>query len=442
LILVAVVIAAAAVVVDKVVRAVLPGASHRTVTGVAADHPQRTPTPTTPETLPGGAPVGHNPVAISAVGETVLGTTGRLPPHPARYLDGVEHALAAPIVFADLEATLSTPAPNGCASASTTTASTTTASTTTASTTTTSTKSGSSTTTSTKSGSSTTTSTKSGSSTTTSAKSGSSTTISTRAGSNGCLASQDPPAYAGYLRADGINVVNSANDHVDEGGATGVSQTSAALQAAGIVQAGLPNQIGLIADGGTKVAFADFAPYTTTNDLLDRAAAKALIAKAKTLAPVVIVYMYAGAEGPYADHVTGREESYLGQDRGDPEAFAKGAIDDGASAVIASGPQVLRGMQFYKGHLIAYSLGDFAGYDNFSTAGDLDLSGILHLTLSPRGAFVRGSWTSLLLDRAGTPAVDATGTSARFVNELSVADFGSNAAVIGTNGSIVEPASG
>jgi hypothetical protein len=425
LILVAVVIAAAAVVVDKVVRAVLPGASHRTVTGVAADHPQRTTTPTTPETLPGGAPVGHNPVAISAVGETVLGTTGRLPPHPARYLDGVEHALAAPIVFADLEATLSTPAPNGCASASTTTASTTTASTTTASTTTTSTKSGSSTT----------TSTKSGSSTTTSAKSGSSTTTSTRAGSNGCLASQDPPAYAGYLRADGINVVNSANDHVDEGGATGVSQTSAALQAAGIVQAGLPNQIGLIADGGTKVAFADFAPYTTTNDLLDRAAAKALIAKAKTLAPVVIVYMYAGAEGPYADHVTGREESYLGQDRGDPEAFAKGAIDDGASAVIASGPQVLRGMQFYKGHLIAYSLGDFAGYDNFSTAGDLDLSGILHLTLSPRGAFVRGSWTSLLLDRAGTPAV-------RFVNELSVADFGSNAAVIGTNGSIVEPASG
>ena len=37
------------------------------------------------------------------------------------------------------------------------------------------------------------------------------------------------------------------------------------------------------------------------------------------------------------------------------------AIDSGASLVIASGPHVLRGMQFYRGHLVAYSLGNFAG---------------------------------------------------------------------------------
>jgi Putative enzyme of poly-gamma-glutamate biosynthesis (capsule formation) len=48
--------------------------------------------------------------------------------------------------------------------------------------------------------------------------------------------------------------------------------------------------------------------------------------------------------------VTGREEIYLGEDRGNPEAFAHMAIDAGASLVIASGPHVLRGMQFYHGH--------------------------------------------------------------------------------------------
>ena len=53
--------------------------------------------------------------------------------------------------------------------------------------------------------------------------------------------------------------------------------------------------------------------------------------------------MHAGAEGSAADHVTGQEETYLGEDRGNPEAFAHMAIDAGASLVIASGPHVLRG---------------------------------------------------------------------------------------------------
>ena len=95
--------------------------------------------------------------------------------------------------------------------------------------------------------------------------------------------------------------------------------------------------------------------------------------------------MHAGAEGADADRVTDREEYYLGEDRGDAEAFAHMAIDAGASLVIASGPHVMRGMQFYQGRLIAYSLGNFAGYGNFGTSGDLDLGAVLHVTLSSAG---------------------------------------------------------
>ena len=116
-------------------------------------------------------------------------------------------------------------------------------------------------------------------------------------------------------------------------------------------------------------------------------AARSLIERAGREAPVVVVYMHAGAEGSAADHVTGREEDYLGEDRGNPEAFAHRAIDAGASLVIASGPHVLRGMQFYRGRLIAYSLGNFAGYRNFATDGNLDTSEILHVTLSATGRF-------------------------------------------------------
>ena len=48
--------------------------------------------------------------------------------------------------------------------------------------------------------------------------------------------------------------------------------------------------------------------------------------------------MHAGAEGTQYQHVTGQEEIYFGEDRGNPEAFAHAAIDAGADLVIASGP--------------------------------------------------------------------------------------------------------
>lgn len=49
--------------------------------------------------------------------------------------------------------------------------------------------------------------------------------------------------------------------------------------------------------------------------LLDQTAARALITRAAQQARLVVVYMHAGAEGSDADHVTGRDEPYLGEDR-------------------------------------------------------------------------------------------------------------------------------
>jgi Bacterial capsule synthesis protein PGA_cap len=239
-------------------------------------------------------------------------------------------------------------------------------------------------------------------------------------GSSECFAFRAPPEYADYLRADGFTVLNSANNHSHDFGTQGVVDTTAALRAAGIIQAGLPGQIGVVHVGATSVAFVDFAPYTDTNNLLDLATAKTLIQQARSEADVVVVYMHAGAEGSDADHVTGSEETYVGEDRGNPEAFAHAAIDDGADLVVASGPHVLRGMEFYRGHLIAYSLGNFAGYHNFSTSGDLDLSGILKVSLDGHGRYMQATFISTVLNGDGQPSVDPSGAAARFVAQLSV----------------------
>ena len=207
------------------------------------------------------------------------------------------------------------------------------------------------------------------------------------AASANCFAFRDPPGYARYLKQAGFTVLNDANNHILDFGPAGQAQTVRSLHAAGLAQTGLPGEITVVRARGIKVAFVAFAPYPYDANLLDLPAARTLIKRARREAQVVVVYMHAGAEGSGADHVTGREEHYLGEDRGNPEAFAHMAIDAGASLVIASGPHVLRGMQFYRGHLIAYSLGNFAGYHNFATSGDLDTSVILHVTLSAAGRF-------------------------------------------------------
>jgi poly-gamma-glutamate capsule biosynthesis protein CapA/YwtB (metallophosphatase superfamily) len=307
-------------------------------------------------------------VTIAAVGDTMLGDTPDLPPNPGTYLKAVEPTLdqGAGIVFGNLEGTLTTATAGKCGPAA--------------------------------------------------------------HPAQNCYAFRDPPGYAQYLKQAGFTILNDANNHSLDFGAAGRAQTVAVIHAAGMAQTGLPGEITVVQDHGIKVAFVAFAPYTYDADLLDLPAARSLIKQAARVAPVVVVYMHAGAEGAAADHVTGREEYYLGEDRGNPEAFAHMAIDAGASLVIASGPHVLRGMQFYRGHLIAYSLGNFAGYGNFATDGDLGMSVILHVTLSASGRFESARIYPIQFAGTGRPVLG--GGAVGFVGRLGVEDFGASAARI------------
>jgi poly-gamma-glutamate capsule biosynthesis protein CapA/YwtB (metallophosphatase superfamily) len=336
--------------------------------------------------LTSGAPEsGANPrvtakaasVTITAVGDTMLGNTPDLPADPATYFAAVKSILdpGGQIVFGNLEGTLTTATTSKCG---------------------------------------------------------------VQKGSDeSCFAFRDPPAYARYLKDAGFTILNDANNHSSDFGAAGKAQTVQAIHAAGLAQTGLPGEITLVRQNGIKVAFCAFAPYRYDADLLDLPVDQALIRKAGREANVVVVYMHAGAEGPDADHVTGREEDYLGEDRGNAEAFAHMAIDAGASLVIASGPHVLRGMQFYKGHLIAYSLGNFASYGDFSTGGDLDLSVILRVTLSSAGRFERARMYPVQFTGKGQPVPG--GGAIPFVARLAAEDFGSSAAHILPSGVIKAP---
>jgi Bacterial capsule synthesis protein PGA_cap len=321
-------------------------------------------------------PAAGTSVTIAAVGDTMLGNTPDLPPDPATYFDPVARRLdsGAQIVFGNLEGTLTTATTSKCGAAGP---------------------------------------------------------------EQNCYAFKIPPRYIRYLKRTGFTVLNDANNHSFDFGPAGQAQTVRTIHAAGLAQTGLPGEITVVTANGIKVAFVAFAPYDYDANLLDRPAAQVLIEQATREAPIVVVYMHAGAEGSGADQVTGHEEYYLGEDRGNAEAFAHMAIDAGASLVIASGPHVLRGMQFYRGHLIAYSLGNFGGYGDFGMTGDLDLSVILHVTLSPSGAFERARIYPIQFVGQGQPVPG--GGAVAFVAGLSAQDFGATAARIRPSGVIEAP---
>jgi hypothetical protein len=258
-------------------------------------------------------------------------------------------------------------------------------------------------------------------------------------GANGgsCFAFRDPPSWAKYYRQAGFTVLNDANNHSFDFGPAGQEQTVRAIHAAGLAQTGLPGEITVVRAHRVRVAFVAFAPYDWSARLTDVPAARTLIEQAAAKAPVVVVYMHAGGEGSDADHVTGKEEIFLGEDRGNPQAFAKMAIDAGASLVIASGPHVLRGMEFYHRHLIAYSLGNFAGYGNFATEGVLNLSAILRVRLSATGRFERAHLFPVQFAGKGQPVPG--GGTVPFVSRLSAEDFGPHAARFSRTGRITPP---
>ena len=314
---------------------------------------------------------GGKSVSVAAVGDTALGITPELPPEPATYLDPIAPELSGDIVLGNLEGTLTDVSEDiKCGDAEPGT----------------------------------------------------------------CYAFRAPPQYATYLHEAGFNAMSLANNHSLDFGEAGQSETVEALHRAGIEPVGIPGRTVFEKVDGIKVAILGFAPYGYTNSLTDLDAARSLIRSARKRADIVVLAIHAGAEGADATHVDGETEIYLGEDRGNSEAFAHMAVEAGADLVLGSGPHVLRGMEIYRGRLIAYSLGNFSGFHNFGLGGVLSQTVVLHATLGRGGAFRSGRLASVQMVDAGQPVPDPEGAGAALVAQLSEEDFGRRAVQVSADG--------
>ncbi|MEU4691768.1 CapA family protein [Actinoplanes sp. NPDC023714] len=253
-----------------------------------------------------------------------------------------------------------------------------------------------------------------------------------------CFAFRSPPSYAEHLKDAGFQLLNTANNHSKDYGTAGYRNTVEALEAAGLEHTGAQDQITVVDVKGVKVAVVGFSPYAGANNLNDLDAAAEVVEKAKSEADLVVVQVHMGAEGSDKQHVKPGNELFFGENRGDPIKFSHTVIDAGADLVVGHGPHVLRGMEFYKGKLIAYSLGNFAGGGKtLSGAGVLKYAGILHVSLTKDGSYAGGKFLSTYMSATGVPTRDAKNERGReLVNDLSAADFGDTAVSIGDDGTI------
>ncbi|HEY9482569.1 MAG TPA: CapA family protein, partial [Micromonosporaceae bacterium] len=254
-----------------------------------------------------------------------------------------------------------------------------------------------------------------------------------------CFAFRAPPSYAGVLKDSGFDLVNIANNHALDFGQSGHAETERALTDAGVKYTGPPGMIATTTVKGVGIAVLGFAPYPWANDLRDIDGAARLVRTAAKSADVVIVQAHMGAEGAAYQHVRPGVQTFLGENRGDVIAFSHAMIDAGASIVIGHGPHVLRGIEFYRGHLIAYSLGNFAGYHALSVNNVTGVSAVLRVTMRGDGSFVSATIVPTSMVTPGVPRLDPRDRAIDMVRSLSHQDFPKTAAQVAASGAITPP---
>lgn len=216
------------------------------------------------------------------------------------------------------------------------------------------------------------------------------------------------------LRLAGFDAVSLANNHMLDYGWEPLGDTIAALDGAGIGHAGSgPNTDSawrpatIETSSGATVAYLAFSHIVPVGFLAgedrpgiasgkhDMGLVKRAVRRAKRTHDYVIVSFHWGVE-------------YTDDANVDQVKKARQVIDAGADMVLAHHPHVIQGVEFYKGRLIAYSLGDFV-FDHYSRkTGE---AFILEAELGPSGTPTARA-VPVYLDGYGRPEF-VTGTAAR-----------------------------
>jgi capsule synthesis protein PGA_cap len=259
----------------------------------------------------------------------------------------------------------------------------------------------------------------------------------------GCYAFRTPTALAPRLVDAGFTHLNLANNHANDYGPAGRASTERILDSLGLRLYGPLGRIAIDTvrrgDSLTTVGLLGFTTYPYAYDLLDIARSAAVVDSLRPLVDLLVVTFHGGSEGVRALHVPETAESLGREPRGDLRRWARAVIDAGADAVIGHGPHVLRGIEFYRDRLIAYSLGNFVTYRGFNLDGPLGVTGVLQLEFAPDRRLRSARLVPMIQRPREGPGPDPDRTALEQVRRLSAEDFGATAARVTEDGAVFPP---
>ncbi len=239
-----------------------------------------------------------------------------------------------------------------------------------------------------------------------------------------CYLFKTPEHYAIHLKDAGFDVISLANNHAGDFGEEGRKSSIDVLTGLGIAVAGTQSIPYTIFEAKKiKIGFAAFAPNAGTISLHDYDRAKEIVQHLDSVCQVVIVSFHGGGEGADFQHVTRKQESFVGENRGNVYEFARLVIDAGADIVFGHGPHVTRAVDLYKNKFIAYSMGNFCTYRRFNLKGPNGIAPIVKLWVNAEGNFLKGQIYSTHQLGSGGPVIDDSNKVLHKIKELTLQDF-------------------
>jgi hypothetical protein len=260
--------------------------------------------------------------------------------------------------------------------------------------------------------------------------------------STACFAfRQDPaaaPAIRGVVVPEVVVVGNLANNHSRDAGEAGFDATRAHLETAGIVTTGADTlATPVITAAGDTIAFLGFHTSSESPDARDLAAVRRHVTRAVRDFGTVIVTMHLGAEGLGAQRTRNVVERYVGENRGNPVAFANTVLTAGATMVVGHGPHVLRAMEWRGRRLVAYSLGNLLTYGPFRNREPANRGAVLCATIEGPRLIARAELRPTRQLAPGVLEVDPDRRAFSLVDSLSRLDFPRTGVSVSPTGAVL-----
>jgi hypothetical protein len=233
-----------------------------------------------------------------------------------------------------------------------------------------------------------------------------------------------PTKFVNCLVDAGFDLISNANNHCADFGQRGRESTAKTLKDAGLHFAGtLAYPYTIYEKDSIKYGFCAFSPESGNCRFNNYTEAAKTVKYLDSICDVVIVSFHSGAEGAACQHVTKKDEMFMGYNRGNVYEFSHRMIDAGADVIFGHGPHVTRAVEIYKDRFIAYSMGNYCTYSNISVAGVCGVAPIIKLWVDKNGKYLKGQIIPTYQDKYQPPKVDSQKRALKIIQNLTREDF-------------------